>query len=231
MGMFKKIKDFFIEEPEVVEEPIKAEVKQVIIPAPEEPKKEKEIDEVTLEIKREEKLTNPVFFNDDEFEGLTRSKKIVKNDYKVKPKEEKHVFRPTPVISPVYGVLDKNYSKEDITTKNKNGYENTGTGDISIDIIRRKAYGTLEDELETTLTGTYKKQEVVEKGDLFDELSKDPDVFDELESASLENLNNLDKFEEELLEEVENEKEEKKESIDSEDLFNLIDSMYEKRDN
>lgn len=31
--------------------------------------------------------------------------------------EPKKVFKPSPIISPVYGVLDKNYHKEDIVTK------------------------------------------------------------------------------------------------------------------
>ena len=31
--------------------------------------------------------------------------------------EEKKSFKPSLIISPVYGVLDKNYHKEDITSK------------------------------------------------------------------------------------------------------------------
>ena len=76
MGIFKKIKDMFTEEYE--DEPVKTEVKQVIIPAPVEPKEE--IDEVKLEIKKEEKPEKPVFFGDDEFEGLTRSKTYEKKE-------------------------------------------------------------------------------------------------------------------------------------------------------
>lgn len=227
MGIFKKIKDMFTEEYE--DEPVKTEVKQVIIPAPVEPKEE--IDEVKLEIKKEEKPEKPVFFGDDEFEGLTRSKTYEKKepmrDYKVK-KEEKKVFKPTPVISPVYGVLDKNYSKEDITTKSSN-YEIKSTEDLTIDLVRKKAYGTLEEELETTLTGI-KKEDILPKNDLFEDLEKEPDIFDELEEASLEKLTDLDKFERELLDEIEEDKEEKKKEVTDNYLFDLIDSMYEKRD-
>ena len=32
--------------------------------------------------------------------------------------EEKKIFKPTPIISPVYGILDKNYHKEDIVSRN-----------------------------------------------------------------------------------------------------------------
>ena len=35
----------------------------------------------------------------------------LKNDNKSR---EQHRFKPSPVISPVYGILDKNYKKEDI---------------------------------------------------------------------------------------------------------------------
>lgn len=247
MGILKKLKDMFIEEEEV-EEPIKTEVKQVIIPAPVEKKakieeKEEKIDEVTLDIKPEPKEEKSVFFGDDEFEGMTRASAYEKKDYhgdyhsdyrvetkteyKGKPKDDKKVFRPTPVISPVYGVLDKNYSKEDITTRAPKKYEATNTKDLTIDLVRKKAYGTLEDELETTLSGV-KVEEVIPKNDIFEDLEKDTDMFEELEEANLQNLNNLDKFEKELLDEVEPKEEEPK--LNNDDLFNLIDSMYEKRD-
>ena len=32
-------------------------------------------------------------------------------------KSEEKKFKPTPIISPVYGILDKNYHKEDIVNK------------------------------------------------------------------------------------------------------------------
>ena len=64
---------------------------------------------------------------------------------------EKKIFKPTPIISPVYGVLDKNYHKEDIVTRTDN--LKPDKNEVSIDSIRNKAYGTLEDELESTLFG------------------------------------------------------------------------------
>ena len=41
------------------------------------------------------------------------------NGYHGKKEETKRIFKPTPIISPVYGVLDKNYKKDEITSKKK----------------------------------------------------------------------------------------------------------------
>ena len=212
MGLMNKLRDMFTEEvEEPVEEPIRKEVIQVEIPAP---KKEEPIEEP---VKKEEK-PSPIFFDDNDFIGLEPPKRQPKpvqknNTYtkptnikseKKEPKEEKKQFKPTPIISPVYGILDKNYHKEDIKTKNNttnNTYYNHK--DISIDDIRKKAYGTLEDDLEITLFG-----ETEEK-----------------KAKTLPQENDIDMFDE-LLED----KNVKQEQTDDSDLFNLIDSMYEKED-
>ena len=34
-------------------------------------------------------------------------------------KTQKKAFKPSPVISPVYGILDKNYKKEDVITRDE----------------------------------------------------------------------------------------------------------------
>ena len=212
MGLMDKLRDIFTEEvEEQIEEPIKKEVIQVEIPAPQQ-KEEKEEEA----IKKEEKPA-PIFFDDNDFAGLEPPKKN-KQTQKTNPyerikkpeekKEEKKIFKPTPIISPVYGVLDKNYHKEDIKTKNnssRNAYYNHK--EFSIDEIRKKAYGTLEDELEITLFGESEKIEVEPEQK---KVEPEIDMFDEL----------MD----------EQEKIEKTQQIDDSDLFNLIDSMYEKED-
>lgn len=212
MGLMDKIRDMFTEEVEVSEEqPIKKEVIQVEIPAPA-VKKEDNFDKEEKEefVKKEEKVSSPIFFDDKDFASLEEPKVIKKQSStleKVRKKEEikndKKVFKPTPIISPIYGVLDKNYHKEDLKTKNNslnNAYYNHK--DVSIDDIRKKAYGTLEDDLEVTLFG-------VQDEDL-ESNCEDIDMFDELMDND-DKLGNTDK-------------------IDSSDLFNLIDSMYEKED-
>lgn len=64
-------------------------------------------------------------------------------------KEEHKVFTPSPIISPVYGVLNENYKKEDIVTKKENEKPSEV---LDLDSVRRKAYGTLEDEIEVSLS-------------------------------------------------------------------------------
>ncbi len=151
--------------------------------------------------KKEEKFKFPVYFDDKDFDKLPKSgekkeepKKEVKQQPKTPPKEatrkevyggknpaisavtkeEKKTFKPTPIISPVYGILDKNYKKEDITPK-KRVSEPHSSKKLTIDDIRNKAFGTLEDELETTLFGknsslNNKIETEEEPLDLFDEL-------------------------------------------------------------
>ena len=115
MGILDKMKNIFIDE--VDEEPIKSEVRQVEIPAPTKPIV-KEEDNITDNetIKSEEKVSAPIFFDDEYFKELKQPKQEVKSSYlkeKIdKPKEEKKYFKPTPIISPVYGVLDKNYNRK-----------------------------------------------------------------------------------------------------------------------
>ena len=208
MGLMNKLRDMFTEEvDEVEDEPIKKEVIQVEIPAPQQ--KEEEVEASKKEEKVQTKVQQPIFFDDNDFANLESPKKVEKSSgymkkhsgfdkpKKVEEKPEKKIFKPTPIISPVYGVLDKNYHKEDI--RQKNNYSSTAYynhKDVNIDDIRKKAYGTLEDDLEVTLFGEPEKVDV--------EPEVDMDMFDEL----------LD--------------DNKKETVDDSDLFNLIDSMYEK---
>lgn len=207
MGLMNKLRDMFTEEvEEVEEEPIKKEVIQVEIPAPQQ-KVDKPAED---ESKKEEKVSSPIFFDDNDFEGLEPPKKVVPSkksvSYAEKPKkvetrkEEKKVFKPTPIISPVYGVLDKNYHKEDIRVSN-NSSSSAYHKSMSIDDIRKKAYGTLQDDLEVTLFGEPEKVEV--------DSTQGLDMFDEL----LDDNNSKNSS-----------------SVDDNDLFNLIDSMYEKED-
>ena len=207
MGLLDKVKNLFTEE----EEPVKSEVIQVEIPAP--AKEEKVVTEEEPKIKKVEPKA-PIFFDDDYFKELELPKKEIKSSYlKEQPKilkEEKKYFKPTPIISPVYGVLDKNYNKEDIKTKKDTTKHYTNTT-ITIDEVRKKAYGTLEDELENTLNNLTIKQE------------KEEDLFDELIDKE-ETINIID---DELDENIVKQSMDDKKYTESE-LFDLIDSMYEK---
>lgn len=253
MGFLDKVKNMFTEE--VEETPIKKEVMQVEIPAPvkEEPPKET-VSESEVLVK-EEKPQAPVFFDDKDFASLERKEekrpkpKKLEDKYKGK-EEEKKVFRPTPIISPVYGVLDKNYRKDDIAPKKpRPAVSNYDTSHLTIDDVRRKAYGTLEDDLEVIIPSD--DYEITEEQTIISEPEEsednlidldyqprfakheevvetvtddDKDLFEEIETKE-EPLNDDEMFEE-LHEET---KDDTDELTDS-DLFNLIDSMYDKKD-
>ena len=248
MGFLDKVKNMFIEEIED-EEPVKKEVIQVEIPSPK-PKVDETIEqEDTMIEKKEEKFVFPVYFDDNDFEQIAKKtelkvepKPVVKPQtppmreaYGIKKEEkvEKKIFTPTPIISPVYGVLDKNYRKEEIKTKKTvSSYEYRGNEKVDIDDVRNKAYGTLENELEDNLfkkTSILFNDEVEEQDedtiDIFEEPRHGKEEFD-LEDAIDENM---------TLEELNREYSEKENSsyvdeLNDSDLFNLIDSMYEKRD-
>lgn len=246
MGLLDKMKNLFTEEVEVeVEEPkkqiketkkekkepeeIQKEVIQVEIPSPVVTK-----EEVKEEKKEEYKFP---FFDDNDFDTIDvrkrrEEKKEIKEVYNP-PKEEKKVFKPSPIISPVYGFLDKNYQKDEIIQK-KNDYN---PRKATVDEIRDRAYGSLESDIETTLFG--------ENRVLFDEKEKKDVLEEDIKTeAKEEYVNNIteekprhessnqnddltDLLEAEM---AKTEKQEKKKprKISDKELFNLIDSMYEK---
>ena len=222
MSLLDKMKSLFTDE---VEEPIKSEVIQVEIPAPtKEEVKPEEPPKIEPKEVKQEKNTQPIFFDDAYFKELEQPKKEVKSSYlkeQTKVKEEKKHFKPTPIISPVYGVLDKNYNKEDIAQKKETPITYTSTR-ISIDEVRKKAYGTLEDDLESTLVGNNSILfNDTTKEDLFDEL------IDEAKHAKEEPINIIDDDVNMIEETMETKKDD---PITESELFDLIDSMYEKGD-
>lgn len=50
-------------------------------------------------------------------------------------------FQPTPIISPIYGVLDKNYRKEEVIDKKDKPSSYVSRKNADLDSVRRKAYG------------------------------------------------------------------------------------------
>lgn len=154
---------------------------------------------------------------------------------------EKKKFKPSPIISPVYGVLNQDYRPEDV----KNRGEETPI--LNVDEVRKKAF-----EPEVLITES--KSEVIDEPvvTFFEEKEEKTSNFEDmksidelLESASDEEItledeleissgNNLDAINEELnnYKEVEEEIKTDKESDDTleNDLFELIDSMYETRE-
>lgn len=275
MGFMEKVKNLFTEEEEVPVEPVKKEVIQVEIPAPAEEKTSTPKREATVEVeeeKKEEKFSFPVFFDDKDFESLEKPKVEKKKEKKNAPVvkredayqakgihyEEKKVFKPSPIISPVYGILDKNYKKEEIS--NKTAYTDESYHQphkLDIDDVRNKAFGTLEDDIDTAFTEedivsmsreTYHDQTPDLEEDLLDDLKYDEgdenplDILsDEKKSTAISNdFDMLDdaetlpkhKSENNMVEAAMNDDSSSEEdlNLNESDLFNLIDSMYEKRD-
>ncbi|MCR5788172.1 MAG: hypothetical protein K6G37_03720 [Bacilli bacterium] len=88
-------------------------------------------------------------------------------------KEEKKRFKPSPVISPVYGILDKDYRVEDIKEAPKNANNNIiSAKDLNVESVRAKAFGKLDEvnaskkaEKPRIVTETYEINKEEEKVD------------------------------------------------------------------
>ena len=195
-----------------------------------------------------------------------RKKRIEKrSDYgryekgETKEVTEKKKFKPSPIISPVYGILNEDYRIEDIKNKNE-------TEDLTIESVRKKAFEPEEKTPvpeekaeyfeEETVTVKYeepeeKRQKVKTIDDLLEDTSDEIIAVadSETEAKSIEydrtpaalEEEKEDTFEKELvrdetvaqetedLKPVEDAKEEDEDTIES-DLFDLIDSMYDNRE-
>jgi len=227
------------------------------------------------ELFKSEKTFNFPDFDEAEFENsmprrttnvMEHERKKLRDKRNVKPqnsrpeetKEVKTKFRPSPIISPVYGILDKNYTPEDITTRE------TIPKALDVDSVRKKAFGTLEEEIMDMPTiSKYDDEdkfleEKLEKARTIDELLKDSsdDIIsvDDNDNNYVENVYNTNEYEkinldttrenrnidtkesdsldeaiEALEEDVVKQEDSAEDSLES-DLFDLIDSMYENRE-
>ena len=76
---------------------------------------------------------------------------IYKDKKEVKKQDDKR-FRATPIISPIYGVLDKNYDPEDVENNKGHNLEDARPSkSIDFDSVRKKAYGNLSEEIKENL--------------------------------------------------------------------------------
>jgi hypothetical protein len=176
---------------------------------------------------------------------------VKKEEVKVEP----HRFKPSPVISPVYGILDKNYKKEDILPKASS--EGTLPKMMDVDSVRKKAFGVLEendvlnkfdepeeDKSVETLVLTSLPDEKEEQEPLENNLIKTTEIkitsfedqIDDKEELPEDNYVAIDDELPEDEETLEPKNEEVKKSNVSDDtlesdLFNLIDSMYDDKEN
>ena len=232
------------EEEEVEEKPVKKEA---------EPLGERDLF-------RSERTFNFVDWDTEEEEKLPQRKSVLEEPTRAVRSTEParvddatpKVFKPTPVISPIWGVLDKDYKKEEI--KEKPISSEAFTSSITdYDNVRRKAYGTLEDQLEDTLNTETKVTTEDVNNELEKELTEPKEEVMDTRTAKIEDLiDKIDAATDELdktmsIEEAENnvklkgfdDEEDDEKAISDKtltdstlehDLFNLIDSMYDKEE-
>lgn len=165
---------------------------------------------------------------------------------------EKKKFKPSPIISPVYGILNEDYKPEDIKSKTDN-VVNTG---LDFNSVRKKAFGeeTLGEpeatyyEESVTVKVKENEEEKQQKVKTIDELLEDTsDVtigVDEKNSVEDKNdikstdevadYERIDKDLEEVTAKCDVNKTEMRKVEDDDtlenDLFDLIDSMYDNRE-
>lgn len=272
MGFIDKVKNFFYDEEEIEEEvPVKHEIAKKKPIVSNNKTEKKEIPEREL-FKAERTFNFPMDIDDDEpdFTPVEKnskddksieSKKIsrssdttTKTSYRsyspVKPKEkEEKKFKPTPIISPIYGViegkLDNEKDKKNVTLGETKEFSITKR--IDFDTVREKAYGKVKNDY------IEDENEENEKKDIFFNLPDDEKelVSDDIHSDDFSNTddikityNDVD-YEDENEDEIEVPKitrlkknktveipKHKAEDDDilsetkEQDLFNLIDNMY-----
>lgn len=214
-------------EPIIKEEPkeeIKKEPEPVIKKIEDEKVKEKKLSDTN------ENFKFPIIFEDEDFKEEKKKPKSINvlerenNNSVVNTNSSKYdvekimpskpqKFKPSPVISPVYGVLDKNYTKEEIKTKD--GLLSDSGADI--DSVMKKAYGETKVEEpkkeEVTINITVKDDDVDKKIEEIKntvEESIDEDIQDSIEALD-ERIKSID----DLINDT-----------SDEDFYSLVDSMY-----
>ncbi len=231
------------------------------------------------EIFKAEKTFNFPAFDEKEFESVVPKQKprptnIMEHERKVEAKKQESIreykrvaetenkdktkFRPSPIISPVYGILDKNYTPDEITSRNTNEMVRK----LDVDSVRKKAFGIEETKKQEVIINEKTEEdkileEKLEKARTIDELLKDSsdevitiredkgkekiepileeeekrEVPEEIETILDEDeyTNNSKDDKEEKVELKENKTDDEDDTLES-DLFDLIDSMYENRE-
>lgn len=258
-----------IEPQRKVEEPVEKSVPKVTAPV-----KEAKTENLNERDLFKSDNISPFFdFDEEEFSNMSRvqkpkttnvmeyeRKKRVEKRYdmgnfsKIERTEvvEKKKFKPSPIISPVYGILNEDYKPEDIKSKTDN-VVNTG---LDFNSVRKKAFGeeTLGEpeatyyEESVTVKVKENEEEKQQKVKTIDELLEDTSdvTIDVDEKNSVEDKNDkeatdevadyerIDKDLEEVTAKCDVNKTEMRKVEDDDtlenDLFDLIDSMYDNRE-
>ncbi len=110
--------------------------------------------------------------------GIEEKEQVSMPDYggAYEKKEERTYFKPSPIISPIYGILDKNYKKEDVVSKREVHRSSYTRENVSVDDVRKKAYGSLSDDIAREIEEDGKEEVTsfeVQEDNLLVDLSKD----------------------------------------------------------
>ena len=215
MKFLDKLKDLFSDEEEVIEtkeieieeddEEIEEEQKR------EEAKKERE---VISPIVREEEIIRkdrdvvrtrsgnnfsfPVEMDEPDYvprasyssQNVLERERKVTDLYSKKEEPKPKKFKPTPVISPVYGVLDKNYTKEEVKVADQKNYElQRPSRKVDFETVRNKAFGSLTDDIRNNLCENcelYQEVKITKASDLKLKKEKEEDLLADIkEDVSL----------------------------------------------
>ena len=205
---------------------------------------------------RSEDSQNSNVYQDKESKpyGVDNTYKVPVHEYGTyERKEEKTTFKPSPIISPIYGILDKNYKKDDVVQKKEVRLSSVySRGNLSVDDVRDKAYGRHENSktnvLETQPTPKFEEESDEDENlliDLNDE--KKPkvkeitvgDAVEYFQDLGLEyNVDYVDaskekqtqKTEDSIEEEIKEELEKEVPNSDSKKEQNVVDNNVEKKD-
>ncbi len=247
-----EIKNVEIEPSKEIKEEPKEEIKYI------EPKKEV--------VKHQESKITDLIFDDEDFILDTKPKeKDTGNNYKFRdnrdfykkeePKKETpkyeyskrveqkttRTFTPSPIISPIYGILDKNYTKDEVKER-KEVRITSRTGKVDFDSVRNKAFGDLETELfegeeepkeepkKETVNRDFKKARINKTEDKPTiekvTLGEADEYFNDLGLAYNTDYKDISKE----INDGKYEEKKKKEDKLEDNLFDLIESMYDKED-
>lgn len=140
--------------------------------------------------------------------------------------KETKTFKPSPIISPIYGILDKNYKKEEVVTRKE--IKITSNRDkVDLDSVRSKAFGDNNPKEEKVITKVEKEEKIYNvnttKPSVKGVTLEDADEYYR-DLGLAYNVDYSDKGKDNTMSRVE------KESRLEDNLFDLIESMYDKED-
>ena len=122
-------------------------------------------------------------------QNVLQKEKKVSDLYSKKEEPKPKKFKPTPVISPVYGVLDKNYTKDEVRVSDEKSYElQRPSRKVDFETVRNKAFGSLTDDIRNNLCENcelYQEVKITKAADLKLKSEKEELLSDIKEDVSL----------------------------------------------